>query len=99
MTSRPSLPPPSSGSSARARRPPLGVAVAVAALLAASLAAAAADADDASPLHDRRAGGVEIDWAEGTLTATGGAAADLRMPSADVARPGAVRRARAAALA
>jgi hypothetical protein len=41
--------------------------------------------------------GVEIDWAAGTLTAPGGSAADLRMPSADVARAGAVRRAEAAA--
>jgi hypothetical protein len=41
--------------------------------------------------------GVEIDWAAGTLTASGGAAADLRMPSADVARAGSVRRAEATA--
>ena len=41
--------------------------------------------------------GVVIDWRRGTLSATGGAAADLRMPSADVARPGSERRARAAA--
>jgi hypothetical protein len=52
----------------------------------------------ASPLQETR-GGVAIDWGEGTLTAAGGAAADLRMPSADLARPGAERRARAAALA
>jgi hypothetical protein len=58
----------------------------------------AASAEPASPLRARRAG-VSIDWSEGELAATGGAAADLRMPSADVARPGAVRRARAAALA
>jgi hypothetical protein len=56
---------------------------------------AAAPAAD-SPLREVR-GGVEIDWDAGTLTATGGAAPDLRMPSAEVARPGAVRRARAAA--
>jgi hypothetical protein len=42
--------------------------------------------------------GVTIDWRAGTLTATGGAAADLRMPSVDLARPGAERRARAAAV-
>jgi hypothetical protein len=50
------------------------------------------------PLREARAG-VEIDWQEGTLRAQGGAAADLRMPSADLARPGAVRRARAVAVA
>ena len=37
--------------------------------------------------------GVEIDWAAGTVTASGGAAADLRMPSADVARAGSLPRA------
>ncbi|HEY6476444.1 MAG TPA: hypothetical protein VI456_07655, partial [Polyangia bacterium] len=42
--------------------------------------------------------GVTIDWRAGTLTATGGAAADLRMPNVDLARPGAERRARAAAV-
>jgi hypothetical protein len=42
---------------------------------------------------------VTIDWRAGTLAATGGAAADLRMPSVDLARPGAERRARAAAVA
>jgi hypothetical protein len=41
---------------------------------------------------------VTIDWRAGTLAATGGAAADLRMPSVDLARPGAERRARAAAV-
>jgi hypothetical protein len=44
-------------------------------------------------------GGVAIDWQAGTLAATGGAAADLRMPSVDLSRPGAERRAHAAALA
>jgi len=44
-------------------------------------------------------GGVTIDWAAGTLRASGGAAADLRMPSVDLARPGALRRAHAAAAA
>jgi hypothetical protein len=43
--------------------------------------------------------GVTIDWRAGTLSATGGAAADLRMPSVDLARPGAERRARASATA
>ncbi len=40
-----------------------------------------------------------VDWHAGTLSASGGAAADLRMPSVDLARPGAERRARAAAAA
>lgn len=52
---------------------------------------------DDGPLQEIR-GGVTIDWQAGTLGATGGAAADLRMPSVDLARPGAVRRAHAAAL-
>jgi hypothetical protein len=46
----------------------------------------------ASALIERR-DGVDVDWAAGTVTASGGAAADLHMPSAEVARPGAVRRA------
>ena len=37
----------------------------------------------------RRAAGVTVDWQAGTLAAAGGAAADLRMPSVDLARPGA----------
>jgi hypothetical protein len=68
--------------------------VIAAALLVSVAALAATDAG----LREVR-GGVEIDWDAGTLTASGGAAPDLRMPSADVARPGAVRRARAAAQA
>ena len=43
--------------------------------------------------------GVTVDWRAGTLAASAGAAADLRMPSVDLARPGAERRARAAATA
>jgi len=53
-------------------------------------------ADKPSPLVESRED-VTVDWAEGTLTASGGAAADLRMPSADLARPGAERRARGVA--
>jgi hypothetical protein len=64
----------------------------------ASSSASASSAGDGGPLHETR-GGVTVDWAEGTLASSGGAAADLRMPSADLARPGAVRRAREAALA
>jgi hypothetical protein len=64
------------------------------------LVAAAATGVAAAPaaLEEAR-GAVTIDWAEGTVSARGGAAADLRMPSADLARPGAERRARAVATA
>jgi hypothetical protein len=47
---------------------------------------------------DETRGEATIDWGQGTVTASAGAAADFHLPSADVARPGAVRRARAAAL-
>ncbi|MES1204939.1 MAG: hypothetical protein ABUS79_03290, partial [Pseudomonadota bacterium] len=43
--------------------------------------------------------GATIDWRRGVVAATGGAAPDHRMPSAEVARPGAERRAQAAARA
>jgi hypothetical protein len=52
----------------------------------------------AAALEQTTSEGVSIDWHDGTLTAAGGAAADFRMPSVDLARPGAERRARAAAL-
>jgi hypothetical protein len=39
----------------------------------------------------------EIDWSAGTITAEAGAAADIRMPGPNAARPGAERRAQAAA--
>ena len=42
--------------------------------------------------------GAEVDWSAGTVTASAGAAADMRMPSPEAARPGAERRARAAAI-
>ena len=45
----------------------------------------------------RHLAGVEVNWAEGTLTAQAGAAADIRMPNPNAARPGAERRAKAAA--
>lgn len=52
------------------------------------------------PLTEEKSGGAAvIDWRRGAIAATGGAAADHRMPSADAARPGAERRARAAARA
>ncbi len=60
-------------------------------------ARAAPSRGDDGPLQETR-GGVTIDWQAGTLAATGGAAADLRMPSVDLARPGAERRAHDAAL-
>jgi hypothetical protein len=41
--------------------------------------------------------GADVDWSAGTVSARGGSAADYRLPSADIARPGAERRARAAA--
>jgi hypothetical protein len=88
MTSRRSPPRRSSGS-----RAPLGALVFVVALLAGGAAPGAE-----AVLTEMR-DGAEIDWAAGTVTAAGGAAADLRMPSADVARPGAVRRAEASARA
>jgi hypothetical protein len=39
----------------------------------------------------------EVDWTAGTVTANAGAAADMRMPGPQTARPGAERRARATA--
>jgi len=45
----------------------------------------------------RAVAGVEVDWRAGSLTAQAGAAADIRMPGPNAARPGAERRARAAA--
>jgi hypothetical protein len=90
MTYRRSPPRPSSGNRARRGAGPAAL------VLLAALAGPALGADDA--LVQRR-DGVEVDWAAGTVTATGGAAADLRMPSADVARVGAVRRAEASAKA
>jgi hypothetical protein len=42
--------------------------------------------------------GAEVDWSAGMVTASGGAAADMRMPSPAAARPGAERRARTAAV-
>jgi hypothetical protein len=56
----------------------------------------AARADEASAFR-QQVGEVEVDWRAGTVTAQGGAAADLRMPNPNAARPGAERRARKAA--
>jgi hypothetical protein len=90
MTSRPSRPRRSSGSRA-------ALALGALALAGGLLGAPALDAAAGAPPLTETRDGVEIDWAEGTLTAPAGSAADLRMPSADVARAGAVRRAEAAA--
>jgi hypothetical protein len=50
---------------------------------------------DSTPLRDSIAG-ADVSWDKGTLAVSAGAAADLRMPSVDLARPGAERRAQAA---
>jgi len=63
------------------------------ALLAFAVASAWARPVRADPLV-QESHGVVVDWRHGTVTARGGAAADWRMPSADVARAGAERRAR-----
>jgi hypothetical protein len=55
-------------------------------------------AQAAEPVVFKRAvAGAEVDWSAGTLTAQAGSAADIRMPGPNAARPGAERRARAAA--
>ena len=67
----------------------------IALILCVLLTAGAQAAEPAA--FKRNVAGVEVDWSEGTLTAQAGAAADLRMPGPEAARPGAERRARAAA--
>jgi len=70
----------------------------VARLLPHFLLARAAVAQAAEPTAFKRAvAGAEVDWSTGTITAQAGGAADLRMPAPNAARPGAERRARAAA--
>jgi hypothetical protein len=65
-----------------------GLALVWLALVGTAVAAPAGD-----PLvHESK--GVVVDWRRGVLVAHGEAAGDLRMPSADVARAGAQRRAR-----
>jgi hypothetical protein len=49
------------------------------------------------PSFTRTVGDAVVDWSAGTITVQAGAAADIRMPNANAARPGAERRARAAA--
>jgi hypothetical protein len=67
----------------------------IAAPLLAALALVAGPA--ASPALIRPLAEAEVDWTAGTITASAGAAADIRMPGPQTARPGAERRARAAA--
>jgi len=62
-------------------------------LLALSTAAHAREAT----AFKRTVAGAEVDWSAGTITAQAGSAADIRMPGPNAARPGAERRARAAA--
>lgn len=95
MTSRRSPLRPSSGNSATLVVASLAGATLASLAWVALAAAEPAPSTELTETHD----GVTIDWRAGTLTATGGAAADLRMPSVDLARPGAERRARAAATA
>jgi hypothetical protein len=64
-------------------------------ILALALTAAALAAE--STAFKRTVAGAEIDWSAGVVTAQAGSAADIRMPGPDSARPGAERRARAAA--
>jgi hypothetical protein len=75
-----------------------GKGIGAVALLVLLLGLSQADAQAEQKLV-RQLGETEIDWATGTISARGGAAADIRMPTADIARPGAERRARAAAVA
>jgi hypothetical protein len=72
----------------------MGIAAPLLAALAAALVAgpAASPAGLLRPLAE-----AEVDWTAGTVTANAGAAADMRMPGPQTARPGAERRARAAA--
>jgi hypothetical protein len=74
------------------------IAAAVVAAACLGAGAARADRDRDGPLKQNLAGAT-VDWEAGTLAASAGAAADLRMPSVDLSRPGAQRRAQAAAVA
>ena len=76
----------------------IAAAAVAAACLGANVGAGAARADRDGPLKQNLAG-TTVDWEAGTLAASAGAAADLRMPSVDQSRPGAQRRAQAAAVA
>jgi len=74
-------------------------AIALVATVAALLQVGTARADRAADALKQTLAGAAVDWEAGTIAATGGAAADLRMPSVDLSRPGAQRRAHAAAVA
>ena len=74
------------------------IAAAVVAAACLGAGAARAERDRDGPLKQSLAGAT-VDWEAGTLAASGGAAADLRMPSVELSRPGAQRRAQAAAVA
>ena len=73
----------------------MGVATVVP--LIAALAVAGRAPEGKRPFVEKL-GEATVDWAAGTITAQGGAAADPRLPSVEVARPGAQRRARTAAV-
>src|ERR1700747_302326 len=104
MTSRPSRPPPSSGSRrvrGGSKGPSEGPlysrrAVAVATLQAALIVVSAAPARGPALAGARdtptplieKRGAVTIDWGAGTIAAQAGAAADLRIAPPDLARPG-----------
>jgi hypothetical protein len=62
-----------------------------------SLVLAAAVQAAEPTVFKRTVAGAEVDWSAGTIMAQAGSAADMRMPGPNAARPGAERRARAAA--
>jgi hypothetical protein len=97
MTSRRSPPRRSSGSSGS--RASSRAAIALFAAAAALSHVGVARADRAADALKQTLAGAAVDWEAGTISASGGAAADLRMPSVDLSRPGAQRRAHAAAVA
>jgi hypothetical protein len=66
-----------------------GIAIFLLSVLAAPPAQAASDA-----ALIRNLGDAKVDWTSGVITARAGAAADLRLPGPEAARPAAVRRAR-----
>jgi hypothetical protein len=93
MTSRRSPPRRSSGNSRAA------IALFAAVAVGMGWPAGRARADHAADALKQTLAGAAVDWEVGTISATGGAAADLRMPTVDLSRPGAQRRAHTAAVA
>jgi hypothetical protein len=67
-------------------------------LLAPALALAAPSPPPPSDTLVRTVAGAEVDWAAGVIRAEAGSAADYRLPTAEIARAGAERRARATAM-